>query len=149
MRLLAAETDPAFHRLLAFYPVRPSPAGGPGYHLGRRQLLDRTHIGTGTKNRRARMVRITPEIAKILAELPGEVGRLFPGPLMWCPTTSLKPARPAKVKARLHDLRHTYASHLLMSGAQLPVVQKLLVTRTSKQPRFTPTWTRTSWTKPC
>ena len=106
--------------------VRPSPAGGPGYHLGRRQTLDRAHIGTAHQKPPGPHGADHPEIAKILAELPGEVGRLFP----WTPDAVshhfAKTARRAKVKARLHDLRHTYASHLLMSGAQLPVVHKLL-----------------------
>jgi site-specific recombinase XerD len=71
-------------------------------------------------------VRITPAIADILEELGGEVGKLFP----WSPDGVshhfMRTARRANLKVRLHDLRHTFASHLLMSGVDLKVVGDII-----------------------
>ena len=43
------------------------------------------------------------------------------------PTTSPMRAREAGIEdARLHDLRHTHASHAVMNGVPVPVVSRLL-----------------------
>ena len=64
-------------------------------------------------------MRITPPIAEILEELGSEVGKLFP----WTPDGVshhfMRTARRANLKVRLHDPRHTFASHLLMSGVDV------------------------------
>jgi site-specific recombinase XerD len=126
-RILTAETDPAFHRLWRFYLWSG---------VRRREALSLTWAGidrkhelimiTQTKNRKHKVVRITRELAGILDEMPGEVGKLWP----WTPDAVShhfnKTAKRAGVKARLHDLRHTYASYLLMSGVQLKIVKELL-----------------------
>lgn len=126
-QILAAETDPAFHRLWRFYLWSG---------VRRREALsltwadiDRKHeliMIPQTKNRKPKVVRITRELAAILDDMPGEVGKLWP----WTPDGVShhfnKTATRAGVKARLHDLRHTYASYLLMSGVQLKIVKELL-----------------------
>jgi len=126
-RLLSAEKDPAFHRLWRFYlwsGVRRQEALGLTWaDVDRRAGL--IYL-TKTKNRGARVVRILPEIARVLDELGGEVGRLWP----WTPDAVShhfqKTARRAGIRARLHDLRHTFASYLLMSGARLEHVKELM-----------------------
>lgn len=126
-RILGAEADPAFWRLWQFYlwsGVRRREALSLTW-----SNIDRKHglitIPT-TKNRKPKVVRITPQLANILDEMSGEVGKLWP----WHPDAVshhfLKTARRAGVKARLHDIRHTYASYLLMSGVQLKYVKELL-----------------------
>ena len=79
-----------------------------------------------TKNSKAFSVRITPPIAQILEELGGGEGRLFPWQEDSVTHHFIRTARRAKLKVRFHDLRHTYASHLIMSGAKLYEVSKLM-----------------------
>lgn len=126
-KILAAETNIAFHRLWRFYLWSG---------VRRREALsltwadiDRKHgliMIPQTKNRKPKVVRITRELAGILAGMTGEVGKLWP----WTPDAVShhfnKTAKKAGVSARLRDLRHTYASYLLMSGVQLKIVKELL-----------------------
>ncbi len=126
-RLLAAETDPAFQRLWRFYlwsGVRRSEAltiewEHVSHSIGRIRV-------PRTKNRKAFSVLISPPIAQILEELGGGDGRLFPWQEDSVTHHFIRTARRAKLKIRLHDLRHTYASHLIMSGAKLYEVSKLM-----------------------
>lgn len=126
-RILAAETDLAWRRLWRFYLWSG---------VRRREALaltwadiDRRHgliLLPATKNKEAEAVSLTPELAAILDEMPGQVGKLWP----WTPDAVshhfMRTCRIAGVKARLHDLRHSYASYLLMGGVQLKTVKELL-----------------------
>ena len=79
-----------------------------------------------TKNRKAFSVLISPPIAQILGELGGGEGQIFPWQEDSVTHHFIRTARRAKLTVRLHDLRHTYASHLIMSGAKLYEVSKLM-----------------------
>jgi integrase len=126
-RLLAAENDPAFQRLWRFYlwsGVRRSEALAiewkhVNFNTGRIQV-------PRTKNRKAFSVPISPEIAQILKELGGGEGRLFPWQEDSVTHHFIRTARRAGLQVRLHDLRHTFASHLIMCGARLYEVSKLM-----------------------
>jgi site-specific recombinase XerD len=78
-----------------------------------------------TKNRVPKVIWITPELDALLRNMP-EVGRLF----TWEPDTVThafhRVALKAGLKCRLHDLRHTYASHKAMAGVDLYTLKELL-----------------------
>ncbi len=105
----------------------------PDLDLDRRQI-----ILNKTKNRDRRSVPIVPEVLDLLRE-HGKVRRLdndvvFPsdgaGPL-WFDKFWYEALAKAKVKDfRFHDLRHTAASYLAMSGATVPEIAAVLGHRT-------------------
>ena len=81
------------------------------------------------KGRKERNVPI-PEgyLETFKQKLKVEVGRIFP---QWTSADTFsrlfhKYAKAAGIKGRLHDLRHSYATYLRMSGAGLDEIQKLL-----------------------
>jgi site-specific recombinase XerD len=126
-RIFAAETHPALARLWRFYlwsGVRRREALALTW-----ANIDRRHeliFLPETKNGQVAAVDITPQIAAILDEMPGQVGRLWPWTPDYVSHRFARICRQAGVKARLHDLRHSYASYLLMAGVQLKVVKELL-----------------------
>ena len=87
-----------------------------------------------TKNKESRTYPITPSIAKILdqiARTPNKNGYLFPSDTGETPYDFTKPWETALANAdiedfRFHDLRHTAASYLVMNGASIVHVQKIL-----------------------
>lgn len=87
-----------------------------------------------TKNGELREVPIIPELLKVLGELPrhGDCPYVFPNTDTMEPYSSAdKLFAKAKAKSgitnfRFHDLRHTYASHLVMSGIDLTTVMHLM-----------------------
>jgi len=132
-RLLAAETDPAFARLWRFL-ILSGCRRREALQLTTRSI-DRSNrrITVGvTKNHNPKSVVITEEIEQLLAEIPADVGRLFP----WHPDAVShhfqRTAARAGLTCRLHDLRHTYGSWLAMAGVQLHVIQKLMNHQDSK-----------------
>jgi len=125
-RFMAAETDPHFKR---FWKICQWTG------LRRQEVLSLTwahinlvsgHINVTTKGGQRRAVAILPPVAKVLAELKGHEGRFFP----WHPDTVShhfkKTAGRAGLQYRLHDLRHTFASYLVMSGNDLKTVQHVI-----------------------
>lgn len=87
-----------------------------------------------TKNSERRSVPIVPEVAELLRE-HGKVRRLdteliFPGEgdgPVWFDAAWYAALKEAKVKDfRFHDLRHTAASYLAMSGATVPELAAVL-----------------------
>src|SRR5271165_4700340 len=96
--------------------------------------LDRgvwTKPSHNTKEKRIEHVPLNDQAIAFLKSLPREGEYLFPG-RMGAHLTDLRFAWAAICKdtqlqdVHIHDLRHTYASHLVSRGVSLPIVGKLL-----------------------
>src|SRR5208282_418808 len=88
-----------------------------------------------TKQKRTEHVPLSPPALQLVVsmkERSGESEYLFPGAIAGKPLQEIKQVWSAVCKqanlksVRLHDLRHTYASHLVSSGMSLPIVGRLL-----------------------
>jgi integrase len=88
-----------------------------------------------TKQARVHRVPLSRRALKLLqlTRSADEAGRfVFPGRSTDKPLTDIKKSWAAICKSakldgvRLHDLRHTYASHLVSSGSSLPIIGALL-----------------------
>lgn len=80
-----------------------------------------------TKNYKPRSIPIAKSLREILAEYPVGVGRLFDVSLDQMGRRIKYYLRKAGCgKLRPHDLRHTFASHLIMAGNDLKTVGELL-----------------------
>ncbi len=126
-RLLAAEPDPRFRlfwRFQVYGGARRSESLAIAIPAINRQLR-RIDLGR-TKNGKPKFIVITERIREVLEDLGQEVGRLWP----WQPDTVTHhfkaTARAAGLDCRLHDLRHTYGSWLVMRGVPLRTVQLLM-----------------------
>jgi len=103
-----------------------------------------------TKSYRARDIPIPTDLLKALVSIRNNSSEfVFPAQdgSMLHPKTLLRPLRTANKNSgvkriRFHDLRHSYASHLVMSGAPIKAVQELLghrdLTTTQKYAHLTP-----------
>ena len=85
-----------------------------------------------TKQKRVEHVPLNEQALALLRGLPRDGEYLFPGRRKGAHLTDLKGPW-AKVSdlaklsgVRVHDLRHSFASHLVSSGVSLPIVGKLL-----------------------
>lgn len=89
-----------------------------------------------TKQKRTQHLPLSGEAINLLRRLQQEAnsgqGFVFPGKVNGRPLTDIKKfwqrvLVEAEIRqARLHDLRHTHASHLVSSGLSLPVVGRML-----------------------
>jgi integrase len=125
-RLLAAEPDPRFKLLWQFY-LLTGVRRGEALQVQAKDIDWPRRLITvrDTKHKRPVYIRITPALEPILAALP-QVGRLFPWGADFVSHHFHATAARAGLDFRLHDLRHTFASFLVMSGVDLFTVQKLL-----------------------
>lgn len=125
-RLLAAEPDHRFTALWKFYLLTGCRRGEALQLQARDINWSRKEITvTNTKTKVPKTIRITPALAEVLAGLP-QVGRLFPWSADFVSHHFLFTARAAGLNCRLHDLRHTFASHLAAAGVDIYTIQKLL-----------------------
>jgi integrase len=111
-RLLTAEDDPRFRLLWEF--ILATGARRSEVVQITVEDIDRERgliLIKKTKGRKARHLLITPEVADILERLPVQVGRLFPWRVDTLSHHFQRAARRAGIKARLHDLRHTYGTN--------------------------------------
>ena len=96
--------------------------------LGRGVLYVQPKFGWNPKNYKARTIPINKQAKELLLGLPRMSDRV----ISRCHPTSLSRAFKRVLRkvgienACLHTLRHTYASHLVMSGVDIATVQKLL-----------------------
>lgn len=85
-----------------------------------------------TKQRKVHRIPLSPPVLKLLEAMPRTGEYLFPGrvrgkPLQDIKKTWTRALNLAEIEGfRLHDLRHTYASVLVSSGASLPIIGALL-----------------------
>ena len=82
------------------------------------------------KNHEERFLPISKRLTRVLEELKalgGKDGRLFPYNKDWVSHKFKEYAKKAGLPdVRFHDLRHTFASHLVMSGVDIRTVQALM-----------------------
>ena len=85
-----------------------------------------------TKQKRVEHVPLNEQALALLESLPRDGEYLFSGRRMGTHLTDLKGpwakvCKSAKLpEVRLHDLRHSFASHLVSSGVSLRIVGKIL-----------------------
>ncbi len=87
-----------------------------------------------TKQRRMEHLPLSSQVIEMLKDMKTEADSpfLFPGKIPGKPLQEIKQAwntirkRAGLPDVRIHDLRHTYASHLVSSGLSLSIVGKLL-----------------------
>ena len=100
-------------------------------NLENKRLRVWPYEGFSPKGKRPRSIPFTPEVIQIIDKLVkrkkyGEyVFRPFNGPNTLYRHFSALTKR-LKIKGTLHDLRHTFASHLAMSGVPIPIIKELL-----------------------
>jgi site-specific recombinase XerD len=125
-RLLAAETDPRFSALWKFYLLTGC-RRGEALQIQAKDINWQQRVITisQTKHKAPKLIRITPALEPVLATLP-QVGRLFPWTADGVSHHFHDTATRAGLTCRLHDLRHTFASHLVMAGVDLYTVRDLL-----------------------
>ena len=103
-----------------------------------------------SKSGKRRMISIDETLHKVISALPSRFkkGYVFPSPLTGGRRHDFKKPFKHAIEAaviedfRFHDLRHTFASHLVMNGVDIKTVQELLghasVTMTMKYSHLAP-----------
>ena len=107
----------------------PALAGG---HRSRRNTLEvRNKAGWRTKTGNERTLPLHPELKSILKKLPQDSQWCFPTATGQQHKNNLRRElipifKAAKLPYNLHRLRHTFASHLVMQGVDLPTMKQLM-----------------------
>jgi site-specific recombinase XerD len=125
-KILMAETDQRFRLLWLFYlysGVRRAEA----LQIEAKDIdWENCRVGVIAKTGKRRTVHLTPVLLDIIKSVGVQVGKLWPWALDYVSRKFSQTAQKAGIKARLHDLRHTFASYVLMSGEDIKVVKELL-----------------------
>jgi len=96
--------------------------------LGRGVIIIQAREGWNPKDYEMREIPIHPELKPVIEKLKPGKGIIFPGNDVFSLNKRFKRlTRAAGVEDfRVHDLRHTFASHLVMNGVDLVTVKELL-----------------------
>ena len=137
-QLLTAVRETPYHALIAtalYAGLRRAELGWLEWEdvdLERSQIYVRNKAGHPLKDYEGRTVPIPRVLVEILAAQSHESNWVFPSPkgkrwnLANLSHRLAQHFKKAGISGRLHILRHTYASHLIMAGVDLASVQKLL-----------------------
>jgi integrase len=79
-----------------------------------------------TKNRRPKIVYISSELQEVLETLGPGIGKLWSWSLRQASRRFQQLVKRLGIEARLHDLRHTYASYMAMLGVDLLTIKNLM-----------------------
>ena len=97
------------------------------WRLERQDILKEDIFLRWTKNGRPRKVPISPRLEEIIGEYRGGIGRLIDSGLNYLSLGMKHYLRQAGLgHIKPHDLRHTFASQLIMSGVDVVTVKELL-----------------------
>jgi integrase len=98
--------------------------------LRRSQNIDLEHsriVLRQSKNQKVKTIPLNESARRAIEELPVIDDRLFPvGKATLCDAFNDALERAGIKDFHIHDLRHTFASHLVMSGVDLPTVSRLM-----------------------
>ena len=130
IRLLTAIDDPMFRLFVAFALYSGARRNEILFLTWDKVDLTRRVIFIEkTKSHKSRYIPISSSLMAVLQQLRQytQVGRIFPE---WSPNKVTKKfkkyARKAGLECRLHDLRHTFATHLISEGVPVQVLKDLL-----------------------
>lgn len=128
-RIFAAINDPDFHDLITVYVMtgirRSELSGLRGKNIDFKQGIISVNGKTGWRH-----IPMTEQINEIMdrrIKSSGITGKIFP---KWNPDSIshkwIKLMKKLGIAGRLHDLRHTTASYLVMAGVDLRTIQTIL-----------------------
>ncbi|MCP4581497.1 MAG: site-specific integrase [candidate division Zixibacteria bacterium] len=95
-----------------------------------KNIVIRSHGKFSTKSKKIRSIPMTEALFKLLKEMKsGHKSEYVCRPyknINYLRKAFLKILKKLELKGTLHDLRHTFASHLAMNGAPMPAIKELM-----------------------